>query len=279
MRALLNVDGSVILTSFSLPELISPDDEPLLETVSAALARLGLPDEEATAEEPALPVSIITPGVCVPGQQIVHTVAPGETLFQLALIYNTSVAAIRQANNLPGTQMFASQQLAITRGGAVIPTASPPPVDCGPFRATSPLDGLPNGLGTFYWDAATGADDYRVVVTGESGTQVFTVGGSQTNLSANLSVASIGHGFSFTWHVEALRGGAVVCRTPSVTLFREASPPDNPPPADRPANPPPTEEPTPPPETEELTPPATEEIAQPPITTTEEAPPPLAETG
>ncbi len=285
VRALLNDDGTVILTSFSLPEPISPDDEALLETVGAAFTQLGLPDEEATADEPALPVSIITTGVCVPGQQVVHTVAPSETLFQLALIYNTSVAAIRQANNLPGTQVFAGQQLVITCGGAVIPTASPPPpVDCGPFRATSPLDGLPNGIGTFYWDAAPGADDYRVIVTGESGTQVFTAGGSQTNLSANLSVASIGYGFSFTWYVEALRGGAVVCSTPPVTLFREASPPDNPPPpTDRPANPPPTEEPTPlptqeptpPPETEEPTLPATEEIIQPP-STEEPLPPPAA---
>lgn len=207
-RARLNAEGGVILTSFSFPEPISPDDAAAIATVDAAFTAIGLHDEETTPNRPTLPLATIITAVPPP----------------------------------------------------------PPAVDCRPFRATSPLDGLPYGIGTFYWDAAPGADGYRVVVIGESGAQVFTADAGQTNVSADLSVGGIGHGFSFTWYVEALRGGAVVCSTPPVTLFREAPPPDNPPPQ------PTTDEPTPPWATQEPTPRPTEDIEPPPTASFNQAP-------
>ena len=288
--ATLDEDGNVVLTSFTTPERISSEDMELIETVNQAYTRLGLTEDEDAPAEPTVPVTVIDTNACVAGQQIVHTVTPGDTLFQLALTYNTSVDAIRQANGVQGALIASGQQLVITCGATVpptlpapntppAPTSPAPSVDCGPFRATSPLDGLPYGTGTFYWDAAPGADGYRVVISGEAGTAVFSASGGQTSVSADLSNSGIGYGFSFSWYVEALRGGAVVCSTPPVRLFREAPPPGDPPapppPVDRPVNPPPpvTDEP-PPPVTQEPTPPPTTQEPTPPPSTEEPTPPP-----
>jgi LysM repeat protein len=62
----------------------------------------------------------------------IHTVQRGETLFSISRRYNTSVAAIMQANNLTNPNLiFAGQQLIIpTGGGTTPPTPTPmPPVN------------------------------------------------------------------------------------------------------------------------------------------------------
>jgi hypothetical protein len=255
VRAMLDENGQVILTSFSEPEPIEPGDLDFIATVNAAYSRLGL-EEPGLVQQAVVPVTLIDSNACTAGQQINYTVVPGDTLFQLALTYSTSVDAIIQANGLQGALIAAGQPLVITCGATVPRTlpslGAPPPannnnpppavvVDCGPFRATSPLDGLPYGSGTFYWDAAPGADGYRVVVTGESGAAIFSTDGGQTSLTADLSNGSIGYGFNFSWYVEALLNGAVVCSTPPAAMFREAPIPDAPPPpptGDTPSNPP-----------------------------------------
>ncbi len=242
VRAQLDENGLIILTSFSDPEPIDPADFEFIETVNAAYARLGLQEGDSVqqVQQQAGPVSVIDANACTAGEQISYTVVSGDTLFGLALTYSTSVDAIIQANGLRGTLITPGQQLAITCGATVprtLPSLGAPPanggsaaaVDCRPFRATSPLDGLPYGSGTFYWDAAPGADGYRVVVTGESGATIFNADGVQTSLSADLSINSIGYGFNFSWYVEALSGGAVACGTPPVGMFREAPIPDAPP--------------------------------------------------
>lgn len=251
VRAVLSDDGTVILTSFSEIEPVGPDELELAEIVNAAYTRLGLFEDNVVQEQV---LTVIDTNACTPGQQIAHSVAPGESLFQLSLIYNTSVDAIRLANGIPDTLIVPGQQLFITCGATIprelpqfgAPPAPPPPappVDCGPFRATSPLDGLPYGAATFYWDLAPGATGYRVNISGESGAKSF-VTGNQSSLTADLSIDSVGYGFSFTWNVEALLGDAVVCSTPPVTLFREAPIPDAPPP---PPTPPATNDPSNPP--------------------------------
>lgn len=239
VRAMLDENGLIILTSFSDPEPIDPADFEFIETVNAAYTRLGLQEGDIVQQQQAAPVSVIDANACTAGEQISYTVVSGDTLFGLALTYSTSVEAIIQANGLPGTLITPGQQLTITCGATVprtLPSLGAPPtsgnraaVDCGPFRATSPLDGLPYGSGTFYWDAAPGADSYRVVVTGESGATVFNADGAQTSLTADLSIGSIGYGFNFSWYVEALSGGTVVCGSPPVGMFREAPIPDAPP--------------------------------------------------
>jgi hypothetical protein len=115
-------------------------------------------------------------------------------------------------------------------------------VNCTPFRATSPLGGLPYGMTTFYWDAAPGATSYRVDVFNEGGGQVasFETGGGSTNLNGDLS--NVGGGFTFSWQVSALLNGQVACTSGPITMQREAVPTQAPPPpaADVPVS---TEEP------------------------------------
>ncbi len=104
------------------------------------------------------------------------------------------------------------------------PTSPPPPVnDCGGFRLSSPREGLPNGGITVYWDPAPSATSYQaVVVNNDNGmsTGASTPAGT-TNVGLDVSVATLGEGFSFTVQVVALSGDTVICRD-SATMFREA---------------------------------------------------------
>lgn len=112
-----------------------------------------------------------------------------------------------------------------------VPSAVPVIVNCTPFRATSPRDGLPNGIANFYWDGAPGATSYLVTVSNEQGQQVatFNTTAPATTLSGDVSNGAIGAGFSFSWTVQALHNGRVYCTTPLLTIPRES--PNNPPPA------------------------------------------------
>ena len=78
-------------------------DEP--ETVAAPLRR---PSASRTA-------SARNPAARVPARptHIVHRVKPGETLFSIAQKYNTSVAAVRQNNQLRGNTIKVGQRLTI----------------------------------------------------------------------------------------------------------------------------------------------------------------------
>jgi hypothetical protein len=115
-----------------------------------------------------------------------------------------------------------------------IPRVAPPPVfDCSVFRLTAPLDGLPNGMTTFYWDALPGATGYRVrVADAFSPTTPLTslsVAGDSTNVTLDLSSSLIGGSSSLVVTVEALNGETVAC-TDSRTLTRAwpaPPPPDN----------------------------------------------------
>mgnify|MGYP005838693859 CR=1 FL=1 len=102
--------------------------------------------------------------------------------------------------------------------------------DCSNFRPTSPLDGLPYGTATFYWDPAPGATSYQVNVYNERGERVASFSTEAPNTSLNGDVAAAaGSGFSFSWEVIALVGSQVACGSGPVTLFREAPPPAPPP--------------------------------------------------
>ena len=91
-------------------------------------------------------------------------------------------------------------------------------VNCAPFKATSPLDGLSYGVNTFYWDAAPGATTYRLNVVG-----LGTIDSSSTNVTYDLFNA--GQQFQMSWFVQALLNGQVACTTQTVTVPREAQPP------------------------------------------------------
>jgi hypothetical protein len=94
------------------------------------------------------------------------------------------------------------------------------PVNCTPFKATSPVDGLAFGLNTFYWDPAPGATSYRVTVVGFRSAETAA---PNTHLSLDLYEAGIN--FQMSWYVEALLNGNVACTSQTVTIPREASPP------------------------------------------------------
>ena len=96
--------------------------------------------------------------------------------------------------------------------------------DCSAFKPTSPLNGLPYGPTTFYWDAAPGATSYQVNVFNDSGSQVasFATDSSNTNLTGDLS--NVGNGFTFSWQVVALVDGQVACSSSPISMYREAVP-------------------------------------------------------
>ncbi len=105
-----------------------------------------------------------------------------------------------------------------SNGGSEQPA---PRVDCRPFMATSPLDGLNFGMNTFYWDAAPGATSYRVNVQGAGSKEV-----TAPTTSISFDISGAGFNPQLTWSVDALYNGQVACSSQSVTIPRQwAAPP------------------------------------------------------
>lgn len=100
----------------------------------------------------------------------------------------------------------------------------PPAGDCSVFQPQSPLDGLANGISTFYWTLVPGADDYWVSIFNESGANVrlASTGGVGSSISIDTSAAAIGPGGMFGWEVTAFQGGQVLCTTRRVNIPRAA---------------------------------------------------------
>jgi LysM repeat protein len=217
------------------------------QTVQAAYDRLNLTDV-VTEQTPPVSPPLSTPpppspvaNECPAGTTITHVVAPGENLFRIGLRYQTGVGAIMQANNITNPQrIFVGQQLIIPCGvdtgiPSIPPTSVSPltpfpitpitGVDCSRFRATSPLDGLNYGSNTFYWDPAPGATQYRVNIYSideKKGALVgsFLTKGSETNLTVDLTIQTVGYGFSFAWEVQAILDGQVACTSQRFTVPR-----------------------------------------------------------
>ena len=217
----LDAEGNIIL--WGEPRPATPDELQVGNLINRALIEIG--------NEPAQLVAT----TC--GPDVTHTVAPGENLFRIALRYGTSVAAIQQANGLGSSNViFVGQQLAIPcgvdTGAPSIPPQQPVTtggVDCRPFRATSPLDGLHYGTNVFYWDPALGATGYRVNIYNLDGggsrlAASFETGGAATNLVAQITNETVGQGFDFAWEVQALFNGQVACTSARTTMQREARP-------------------------------------------------------
>jgi hypothetical protein len=99
-------------------------------------------------------------------------------------------------------------------------------VDCDGFRATSPLDGLLDGVNTFYWDSPRSVDSiaiYQVVVLDDRGARVatFSAAGLAQRISGDTSFNTIGGRSRFSWYVVALVNGNESCRTQVTTLPRQ----------------------------------------------------------
>jgi hypothetical protein len=99
--------------------------------------------------------------------------------------------------------------------------------DCTNFKPTSPLDGLPFGTTTFYWDPAPGATSYQVNLYNDSGALVGSFQTDGANSSLDGDTSGLGGGFSFSWQVVALVDGQVACSSAPITMFRETPKPAN----------------------------------------------------
>jgi hypothetical protein len=99
-------------------------------------------------------------------------------------------------------------------------------VNCGRFVPTSPLGGMPLDSGTiFYWDPASGADNYQLNIYNDGGAQVLSrqTNSANTSLPADTTAASIGNGTNFSWEVVALYRGQAACTSARVNIVRDAN--------------------------------------------------------
>lgn len=110
-----------------------------------------------------------------------------------------------------------------TQPPAVQPTQAPV-TDCSTFQPQSPLDGMANGMTTFFWTLVNGGDDYWLSIFNEAGQNVrlASTGGVGTSTTIDTSAAAIGAGNNFSWEVTAFQSGQVLCTTRRVTIPRAA---------------------------------------------------------
>jgi hypothetical protein len=105
---------------------------------------------------------------------------------------------------------------------------------CEGFRLTSPLDGMPNGVATFYWDPVRAEGvTYQVTIMDETRRLLaiyFAQGG--TTVDGDVSTAVIGGGFQLVVQVAAMQNGQTICTDEHVIL--RAAPEGGAPPPDAP---------------------------------------------
>jgi murein DD-endopeptidase MepM/ murein hydrolase activator NlpD len=185
---------------------------------------------------------------------VTHVVTRGQNLFRISLRYGVSMQSIAAANSIANiNRIYVGQSLFIPCAGStgtpvpgattvpVVPTlrptliptlvqvGTPGVVDCAGFRATSPLDGFPDGPTTFYWDSPrSGAAviEYQVIVLNDRGARIagFTQVGGILNVDGDVAFNAIGGRSRFSWYVIALVHGVEVCRTQTTTLNRDWNP-------------------------------------------------------
>jgi hypothetical protein len=206
---------------------------------------------------------VVSPRVTRAECGVYHLILPGQNLFRISLRYGVSMHDIAAVNNIADIKViYAGQRLYIpcvtAQGQVQVPlgqyglygtpyptitatylpgTGTPIPsniidapiydtVDCGGFRATSPLDGLVDGINIFYWDAPRSVDIialYQVVVQDDRGVRVatFPAAGQTLRTSGDTSFNAIGGHSRFSWYVVALVNGNETCRTQVTTLPRQ----------------------------------------------------------
>jgi hypothetical protein len=102
------------------------------------------------------------------------------------------------------------------------PTATPPAGDlCAGFRLTSPTDGMPNGLTTFFWDPAAIPLNYQVQILDGGNVLATFDAGPNTSVTGDVSQGIIGGAFALTIRVIGFTDRGLLC-TSEVTVFREA---------------------------------------------------------
>ena len=71
-----------------------------------------------------VPVTLSTPNSA---GLVIHEVRYGQTLWSIAIAYNTTIKQIRSMNDLPSDDIFSDQKLLIRRESIQTPTVSPTP--------------------------------------------------------------------------------------------------------------------------------------------------------
>jgi hypothetical protein len=100
--------------------------------------------------------------------------------------------------------------------------APPSSMACDFLRLTAPLDGLPNGGTTFYWDPIPNATGYNIsLFDGGSYLAGYNAPAGSTNLGADVSQGAIGGGYSITIVLTATGPNGQTCTT-GATVFRAA---------------------------------------------------------
>jgi LysM repeat protein len=93
----------------------------------------GTPATQGPTLEATIPAAIVsTPDT---KGDVYHIVQPGQTLWQIALAYKTTIDAIKSANALPSDAIYAGQKLYILRVGT---STSQPPTQTKTLNPASP---------------------------------------------------------------------------------------------------------------------------------------------
>ena len=156
LRALNDIEGTTISVGQTLR---LTDRVPLPDRTSAppAVDPQPAPERQPAPEPPAIERAPVidrqpqAPAAAPPAAGgPVHVVEPGETLFRIALRYDTSVAELRRLNAITGDQIEAGQRLVVRAGGggagpagsaaAASPSATSGPVVAQPIALGPPRE-------------------------------------------------------------------------------------------------------------------------------------------
>ena len=154
LRALNGIEGTAIAVGQTLRltdrvPMPAPGTQPPASAVpERPAAGRPTPERPATAAVDRPPTAApIVPASTAPAAPPrpasggpVHVVAAGETLFRIALRYDTSVAELRRLNGITGDQIEVGQRLAVGGGGSAGPPVAGETVALGPPRAWSLTD-------------------------------------------------------------------------------------------------------------------------------------------
>ena len=103
----------------------------------SATAGAPAPGTAPVVAAPLTGVGEALPSQPTPDADLVHVVSPGETLFRIALRYDTSVEALRRLNNISSDQIAVGQRLVVGRRGAGGAPAAAPRLGPAPLNPTN----------------------------------------------------------------------------------------------------------------------------------------------
>lgn len=164
--------------------------------------------------------------------EIIHIVSSGETLYSIGRLYDASLPAIVNRNNLtPPYTLFSGDELVIPNPGSgfvglpaqqvvvIEPSTdteeeATTPSGCETLRLTSPTGAVPTEPFPYYWDGVAGATQYQINIFDSATGQLMGTrytDGAETTIT--LSAGEFGVGGGMQWEVIALQNGNPICST------------------------------------------------------------------